>query len=326
MTVRLEEALKHVDHALAGEISSEIDKVGLVNRAGEFLYNVNPWSFTRRRSKLVDTRGQITVTNATWTESSLTVTKTGAFTNYTFVEGDQFQVTGGTNALLTSSTVEYIEITSNPATNQIVLAQSLGSDADGDADIDGTMRLNSVALPADFRSIISIQSTDSLVRGVKLTSIQTINEVRTTQLDVASDWDYLAAILYAGSPPTPILEIWPTPSRNELGAMTIFYKKRWTRKFTDSDVLDFPEFVDHLFLEIVRAFAMSYENGPAGQQLLPGLLANIEAGPEFRAAKSSDGSLQWNRGRVEGGGSQIYRGWYHRGNVGSTPWRVAGPS
>lgn len=324
MTVRLEEALKHVDHALGGEISTEIDKVGLVNRAGEFLYSMHPWSFTKRRSKLLDTRAQITVTNGTWTESTLTLTKTGNFTNYTWVEGDQFQVTGGTNALLANSTVTYIEITGNPATNQITLAQSLGADADGDSDIDGTMRLNSVALPEDFRGVISIQSTDSLIRGVKLTSLQTINEVRTTQLDVATDWDYLAAVAWAGSPPVPILEIWPTPSQRELGAFTIFYKKRWPRKFNDADLLDFPEFIDHLFLEIVRAYAINYENSPAGVQALPSLLASIKAGPEFLGAAASDANTQWNRGRVEGGGSQIYRGYHHRS--GATPWRIAGPS
>lgn len=326
MSVRLEEALQHVDHALAGEISTEIDKVGLVNRAGEFLYSMQPWSFTKRRSKLLDLRAQITVTNGIWTESSLTLTDTNAFANYTFVEGDQFQVTAGANATLTNSTVTYIEIASRTDSNSIVLQQSLGSGADGDTDIGGNMRLNSVSLPEDFRAMISIQSTDSLIRGVKMVSLQTINEVRTTQLDVATDWDYLAAIAYSGSPPVPILEIWPTPSQRELGAFTIFYKKRWTRKTVTSDLLDFPEFIDHLFLEIVRAFAMSYENSPKGVQTLPALLENIKRGPEFMSAASSDANIQWNRGRVEGGGSQIYRGWYHRGNIGATPWRISAPA
>lgn len=317
MTVRLSEALQHIDHALAGEISTEIDKIGLVNRAGEFLYSMHPWAFTKRRSKLIDTRAEITVSNATWTEASLLVSKTNAFTNYSFVEGDQFQVTGGANALLTNSAVTFIEVAS--ATNSgVVLYQSLGSDADGDSDIDGTIRANSVSLPADFRSIIDIQSTDSLIRGVKMVSIQTINELRTTQLDVSADWDYCGAVVYSGSPPVPILELWPTPSRKVLGEFTIFYKKRWTRKYTDSDLLDFPEFVDHLFLEIVRAYAKSYEHNAS----LAALLAEIKAGPEFEAAAASDAAIQWNRGTVEGGGSQIHRGRFHGG---ISPWRIAAP-
>lgn len=73
---------------------------------------------------------QISVTGATWHESTLTLEKTNAFASYTFVEGDKITVTAGTGADLGD-----YEIDSRTDDDNIVLKTSIGSAADGQTDI-----------------------------------------------------------------------------------------------------------------------------------------------------------------------------------------------
>lgn len=75
---------------------------------------------------------QISVTGATWTEATKTITKTNAFSSYTFVEGDKITITGGTGA-----TAGVYEIDSKTDASNIVLKTSIGSSADGQTDIAG---------------------------------------------------------------------------------------------------------------------------------------------------------------------------------------------
>lgn len=316
MTVRANEAYSHIRHVLVGQnLSDDIDQLGLINQAGHFLYSMHPWHFTKRRSALIDLRGQITITNAVWSNSSLTLTRTNAFASYTFVEDDTFQLDTGTNA-----TVGFYTVASRTDSNSVVLEQSIGATATG---VGGKFRLNSAQLPDDFRSIIKIKRTDGLIYGVELVTLGELLDARTTQLDVATEWNYLAAIDYAGTPPVPILELWPTPGTNQAGAFTVMYKKGWSRVINDDALLDFPEFIDAIYIQIVRAMAAGYE--VEGNISREAALAAISAGAEVHAAKERDASLQWSRGRIRGGGSDIFQG-YRRVGSASTPWRIAGPS
>ncbi len=61
-------------------------------------------------------------TTATWVESTKTLTKTGAFTNYTWTAGDRIYITGGTGV-----TVGFYEIASKTSNNAIVLSTSLST-------------------------------------------------------------------------------------------------------------------------------------------------------------------------------------------------------
>jgi len=159
--------------------------------------------------------------------------------------------------------------------------------------------------------IVSISATDSLLYGVRLTSLEQILQNRTSQIEVTTSWNYQAAISYAGSPPVPVLEIWPNPSSNQAGVFTIFYHSRWTRLSSDSVNIDVPQFLDSLYLRIVRAFARGYEREDDGD--MDERLGMIMNGPEYKMALRSDGAIQPYFGRLRGGGP------------GSVPAQLAGP-
>ncbi len=64
----------------------------------------------------------LAVTNGTWTESTKTLTKTGAFTNYTWTSGDRIYIASGTGV-----TPGIYEIASKTSANAIVLTTSLSA-------------------------------------------------------------------------------------------------------------------------------------------------------------------------------------------------------
>jgi hypothetical protein len=70
------------------------------------------------------------ITNATWTNGTLTMTKVGAFANYTWTSGDKISVTGGTGA-----TVAVYTIASKVSSDAITLTATIGAPADGSTDI-----------------------------------------------------------------------------------------------------------------------------------------------------------------------------------------------
>lgn len=91
-----------------------------------WLWNKAYWSFKRR--KLSAVIGVVNVTVATWTESTKTLTETGAFTNYpyagagstTTLAGAMFRVSGGTNVVKGA-----YEVNTKTSADAITLKQSL---------------------------------------------------------------------------------------------------------------------------------------------------------------------------------------------------------
>lgn len=96
--------------------------------------NTNRWCAWSDEARAAGTTSIISLTGATWTESSKTITKTGAFASYVFSSGDTLTITGGTGA--TTGTYYVASRTSDDA---VVLTASIGSGADGQTNIAGSL-------------------------------------------------------------------------------------------------------------------------------------------------------------------------------------------
>lgn len=296
MTVIVKSLLDHMRDTLGGGgFPPNLDAVNVLNQAGEHLHSMHPWRWAQGRSALLSTRGTISGTSASWTASSLTLTKASAFTNYTFVDGDEIEITAG------SGTEGFYEIASRTSANAIVLSSSLSGS--NQTDISFALQPYSIDLPDDLRDIISIQGTDTVGRHLTLTSLAEVLRARENAGPNNIHW--YGAVSYAGSPPAPILEIGPGAGDNATGAFRIFYRSRWLALRTDSTTVDVPEFCDALLIQIVRAFARGYVREDQGS--LDARLAEIHAGPIFQAAKRSDGNVQPTYGKLRGGGPTIWR-------------------
>mgnify|MGYP003579071396 CR=1 FL=1 len=296
MSLIVKHVLDHMEDTLGGgSVPANLDAVGILNQAGEHLHSMHAWRWAQGRSTLLSLRGTITGTDAAWTAASRTLTLASAFTDYTFVEGDEIQITGG------SGTEGFYEIESRTSANAIVLATSLS--ASNQTDIDFTIQPYSIDLPDDLRDIISIVRTDGTARHLTLTSLEEVLRVREDT--GANDFHWYAAISYVGNPPTPILEIAPGAGSAVTGAFRMFYRARWQRLTNDSTHVAIPEFCETLYLQIARAFARGYVREDQGS--LDARLQEIQLGPVFLAAKRSDGSIQPSVGKLSGGGPASHR-------------------
>lgn len=302
MTLTVNKVLEQMRHQLGGgDLSTELDKFAVLNEAGEHLFSMYPWHWATGRSALLSLRGNVTGATATWTASSLTLTQASGFTNYTFVAGDEVQILDGTGA-----TTGVYKIASRTSANAIVLESSLASGNLSTGDIEWAIYPGTISLPSDLGEIISIQSSNTAnAYRVCLTSLDQINLLRGANALTTSPALFYAAVVWSGTTPSPILEVWPSPSAAAAGALRIFYRSRWSRVSTDSAQIEIPEFVESLYIWIARAFAAGYERNE--QASIHQRLAEIQAGPVFDAAKKADGRAQTKYSRIRNSGVMVNR-------------------
>lgn len=307
----------HITHALHGSLA-DLAPLTLVNEAGEYLFNMHHWKFTERSPSVpLSQRAKITTTVATWTAATRTLTSTGTFANYDWLEGDTIYITGGTGA-----TAGQYRIASTDGSGDIVLETSIGSGADAQTDITGDTKygLAAVALPSDFGQFIKPNTTDSLIGSLRL---RTLSEVLSRRTDALNDaaLDFWGAIGHAAPTtagvPTPRLELWPAPTTNDADAFTLFYRAKWVNLSAETDVVPIMPYCDTLMRLMCRAWAQGYEEDDQGS--LGQRLAQIEAGPIFNAAKKRDGGIQRFYGPIRGG--HAYAGdlsplWTNAGTIG----------
>lgn len=303
MALLVSHALEQMRFELGGgDVPSELGSLSILNQAGHHLHSMHAWRWTVGRAGLLNLRGVLSGSTATWTAATNTLTQSGAWTNYSFLAGDEIRITDGTGA----TTGVYV-ISSRTSANAIVLEGSIASGNLATGDIQWRLDPQTIALPTDLRDIIAIQSTSlSAVGGVSLTTMGQILEMRKASASItASTGLFYGAVVFSGSPPVPILEIYPSPSDNATGAMRIFYRSRWTNVTNDTSSIDIPDFVQDLFILIARAYAGGYVRND--QASLSARLAEIAVSPVFMAAKKSDGMTQPFMGQLRNGGAQIWR-------------------
>ena len=297
--------IQHIEHTLGGELSPAIDGLSLVNDAGEFFASFRPWKWLETATAKIDLRAPISIAAATTSSGAgTTFTKSGAFTNYTFVEGDQLEVTGGTNV-----TVGHYRVQSKTDANNIVLAVSPG--ASGSA-VAATLHTDAASFPSDFRELISIDATSGVFQGFQFVSMSELLSLRSNNLKSGNMGYYYGAIVqptdtdtsYDGAP-VARLELWPQPSANETGKLSIIYRAGWKRAEETKDYLRLPVYCEPLFLQVVRAFARGYEEEDGGS--LTQRLADVMGGHLAAAAIDRDASIQPHYGPLNGGAASKRR-------------------
>ena len=300
MSLTLQTVEAHIRNALGGDSSVEGNGRSIANQAGHYWASMHDWRCMERLGRL-SLRASIDLTAATWTESTLALTLTSAFADYVWVQGDEVEITDGTGA-----TVGFYKIQSKSSSSAIILETSIGAAADGLTDIDGTITLDSVALPDDFRQLISKPISVDSTRAMDMVTAQEVLELRAGG-GGGFDTGYMAAIVWQtsaaalGGAPVPVLEVWPEPGSDTANAFAIHYRADWVDLSDDSDTVPLPSMfgMDFLYLQIVRAVALGYEEFDMAS--MQARLAEIRGGPEFAAAVRSDAMVQSNFGTARGG-------------------------
>lgn len=297
-----------------------IDAAGLATQAGEALVALHTWRWLEGREVRIRPRALISLTGATWTEATLTLTQTGAFADYDFLSADTFDLASGTGA-----TVGRYEVASRTDDDSIVLATSIGAAANGQTDITGELKNDQVALPSDFdfQAITAIGLEDGLVGCVELTSPQTLMNLRSWG-GAGSLVGFAALITWirsaAGGQPIPRLDMWPA-STAEDNAIILRYRGGWKDPADDAEVLSIPGWLNSLFIELYKAVLMGHEEPEGGT--VDQRITRLRMGELFRAAITRDGLIQQAWGPMENGWTDWPREAVSRYDI--PPRMVTGP-
>lgn len=287
----------------------------LINLAGRHLVSMFPWKWLEGREVRLRPRPEITLEGATWTEATLRITKTGAFASYTFVDGDTFSCTDGTGA-----TTGTYEVVAKVDSDSITLKTSIGAAANGQTDIDGSLKNDHITLPTDLdiQQILAYSMTNGLLGMVEFTDEQTMLNLRnwpgggrSTGFWALVRWVRTASNVRA----VPHVELWP-PSSSSEEELVIFYRGGWIEVADDDDDLSLPQagWLDALFIEVFKAVVMGHEESEGGgvARRLAGMSIVGQDGrfvdPIMRNASERDALFQPDHGPLE-------NGWTDR------PWR-----
>lgn len=273
----------------------------IANYAGRWLCKAHPWRWLARPPAHLDLRGSISITGATWTESTKTLTKTAAFTNYTYLDGDEIAITSGTGA-----TVNTFPIGSKTSANAIVLKTSIGSAADAQTDIAGTMNLWGVAMPTDFGECVEIVPDQGLFSYAQEIDYESLLRLRTQTAGSQSPVFYYSWSMSdptVPGPPVQRLELARAPASSDPGGLVMAYRRKWTDFSADNDVARIPDWLESLYLRCayVEARSWIFEAPTAAQRL-----AEMKASPEWHDALRADGALSGTVGMMRGGAAAMY--------------------
>lgn len=109
------------------------------------------------------------------------------------------------------------------------------------------------------------------------------------------------------APTGPRWEITPTPTANASDVITLLYMARWTPLVLTTDEVDLPDYAINLLIAYCRAFAESYDNSGASDNVpirainITDLLAEVESGPVFDACMDEDRAVQTDYGVLANG-------------------------
>jgi hypothetical protein len=287
----------YVRHTLGGPIGAPISAQELVRVTGGWFTTAHEWSFNEPRQELLMPRAAIELTGATWTEGTLTLTKTGAFASYVFVDEDYVKVSAGTGAI----TGEY-EIASRTDDDSIVLVNSIGAAADASTDIAGTMPNNTVTLPADLKTILWIDTDGQDGRGFIWVGGEQFNHARAGRFGFTSrsTRGVIVATQNATTPGVLTYRLEVDPHTTDPKPLLMRYTVGWRQPTDDTDELPLPAdgAMDMLFLQALIAHARGLDK--EDELPLADRLDALTRSAYWRQHKVRDGTGRTELGPIRG--------------------------
>lgn len=300
MAISYKMLARHVRQVLGNEPASEVSPINIIDLAQEWLVGMRQWRFLQNAEAYLTLRAQVDFSGAVWDEDDLTLTENGAFADFDLLTEDTVEITSGTGVDLRN-----VQITA-ATDDAITLAESIKATAA--VDVAGSIKCRRVALPLDFRNAVSISSTNDGVHTVNWVTPALLNMLRGHGITSEAAGSWKVALEYVGTPPRPVLGVYPTPVEGAVDALRMIYMRGPLRgAYTDPDttILDWPEYIEPLLVETVRAYALGME--PSKNQNLAALLSVVRAGPLWESARSADDRMQDKYGVVRNGAAQRRR-------------------
>lgn len=298
MALTAEKCEAFIVHTLGGPIGAPLSSLELINMCGEWFCEAHPWTFNRDRAVRLDVRPSITLTAATYTDATLTITETGAFADYSFVDGDIILDLAGTGV-----TTGQVEVASRTDDDNIVLTSSLGSAANGSSDLTGTLPNNTILLPSDLRNFDAIDAVDSgSSEIIDLMGLLDFSYNRTGRWSFETS--HLKGVVVnvrpeSGGAIVSMLEIDPDQSTLE-EKLYLRYTSGWRDVTTSSEALPLPNdnSIDLVFLQALLTMARGWDKEDEAPMWVR--MHEFQMSQMWRDAIGQDGSKQHTLGPISG--------------------------
>ena len=313
MVLTVQSCLDQIEHSLGGALSTQLDPIGIINEAGQYLVDMHDWIWLDRPPVSLDFRAEIDITGTVaWNDNThhLTPAVAGKFTSYSWLDGDSIVITGGSG-----TPYGRFPVIKRVSSNAIHIGWTYDAPTTPEnvTSFVAKLKTDSIALPSDFGNIIDIQPTQGLTNSFNLTDVGFINQLRTNEVAVGN-FRYWGAITrghnYDQGLETSVgqgawrLEIYPTPTATEYNALTMYYRAGWRPVENDTDTINIPQYCESLMRMIVRAFARGYEEDDVAS--MHARLMEIQQSPMFMNARRRDGDMQPTLGQMSGGAVAQY--------------------
>ena len=232
-----------VTHALAGTPNASNPATLIVNRALDYLCELRGWIW-RQKPLSLDYK-QNAITSLTRVSALITVNSTSA---HGLIPGLPVVLSGvvatpGDNVPLNGA----YTVASTPSTTQFTVLQS-GAPPDDLTPTPGTWLGGYITLPADFSGFVTLKSATNSFRDVIPTSMEDLLDRR--QFAYGSTYELYYSVSYipqttTTSEPVPIIQVFPTPTQAQVGALQGIYVRRIPPMSGNTDLPDIPSQFHH---------------------------------------------------------------------------------
>ncbi len=163
---------------------------------------------------------------------------------------------------------------------------------------------NYVELPIDFGGVTAYAMA-STQQAFEFTTPQILAELIDSSVS-ATGYRWWGAIVQPAAPtakqalPNKQIDIYPTPA--SVATLRLWYRRGWVT-MVSGDIAQIPTFVEPLYVELVKAFALCHWANQGGSPNFGVYenLAAVENSPLFHACALRDGMDQPDYGFLEGG-------------------------
>lgn len=211
-------------------------------------------------------------------------------------DGDTVTITDGYQA---SHVFEFDDDGSVTGSNTAVDISASGQTAaTSAAALQSVLHTARLTLGLELEATVSgaVVSVTSLIPGAESNNFMSEN-TSTARITVSG----LTGGKDAGAP-VPRIDIWPTPTADEVDAYKCYYRRGWKQLHQDEHEIAIPEWLETVFLLLCRAYARGYvREDVAGMNER---IAAIRMGPDFQAAMERDAEMQPSFGLMQGGAAQ----------------------
>jgi len=322
------QCLAHVTHTLGSAKVPSIGGLRILNDAGEYLCSYYPWAWLQGRRVTLDFElGQDHVWLPDDFQEVTGLNATNSITSAIRPTSMQHLIDLRTQSITTTNWVYWYAIAHSPrferATGSITFTDVPDDDStitidDGvnpavtfTMDVDGSgtgtvavdlseSGITASGVAAALQDAIVAQmeagnlAVDSTVDGavVSLTSRVAGTQGNETITDSGTTNATLSGMSGGvdGGAPRARLEIWPDPLVDDAGALTLYYRAGWETLDEDSDFVSIPEWIQGLYIQLIRAFARGYEREDVAS--MSQRCMEVMMGPFAMSAKRRDGMMQ----------------------------------